>query len=263
MSKDQENLKVLTTLGLTSREAKIYFTLNKIGKATIKDISTAARMDRPNVYGVVSMLQKLNLIEKMLARPVVFKAVPLNQGVLMMLEKKRKEFTELSVATKELLQTCKHLEDETSSEEGCQLMIIPKEKATDRKFDELFARNQKTNDAICNWSYMKSSLEYFLPFWKKLLKRNVKMRLIVYLQGKEKVPFNVLGLNKKGIFEIRYMNTPPKIALSIYDEREAFLSTSMIPHESSHLWVNSVAFVAFFHDYFEMLWQNSTKTPKI
>jgi sugar-specific transcriptional regulator TrmB len=260
LSNDQENLKILTSLGLTSNEAKIYFILDKIGATTIKGISTAARMDRPNVYGVVSRLQKLNLVEKMLARPIVFKAIPLNQGVPMLLEHKRKDLSELSTAAKKLIETCKHSECEAPSGGECQIMIIPKEKQTERKFEELFAHTYRTNEAICNWSYMKSSFKNFIPVWKNWLKRNVKIRTIFYLPGEEELPSSILGLSKKGSFEIRYMDTPPKIALSIYDEREAFLSTSRLPSESVHMWVNGAGFAAFFHDYFEMLWRNSTES---
>lgn len=100
LPQEEQPIKILTTLGLTYREAKIYLTLNSLGKATIKELSVTAHMDRPNIYGVIAKLQKLNLIEQMLTTPIVYKAVPLDQGVEMMLEHKRHDLTELSRETK-------------------------------------------------------------------------------------------------------------------------------------------------------------------
>ncbi len=254
---EEEQLKILTALGLTVREAKIYFTLNRIGKATIKNLSAAAKMDRPNVYSVVAKLQKLNLIEQMLTAPIVYMAVPFGQGVQMLLEHKKSEFNELSEATKELLKSYKPTNTEAHEEN--KLMIIPKETPTEKKFEELFAHTEKLNEAVCYWPDPKISL-YYLPIWKKMLKKHVEIRLIVYLPSAKELPKSVIELMQNPSFKMRFTNSPPKIALSIHDQREAFLSTSMSISESSHLWVKSVGFVSFFQDYFDMLWQNCTET---
>ena len=256
LTQEEEPIKLLTNLGLTCREAKIYLTLNRIGKATIKDLSAAAHMDRPNVYGVISKLQKLNLIEQMLATPIVYKAVPMGQGVEMMLEHKKHEFTELTRETKKLLKTYSNIRKERLQEE-CKLRIIPKETPTQKKFDELFAGTEKQNEAICYWSEPSSVLSWDYPIWKMLLKKNVEVRLIVYIPPDKKLPEKAQELTKNPLFKIRYIDSPPKISITIHDQKKAFLSTSLSP-DSSFLWVDNVDFVAFFQDYFEMLWQKSS-----
>jgi sugar-specific transcriptional regulator TrmB len=257
---DQKNIETLTELGLTYREAKIYFTLNKIGQATIKNLASAAKMDRPNVYGVIRKLQKLNLIEQLVTNPILIKAVPLDQGVLTLLENKKKEVTKLSVAAKELIQAFKVSDEDARLENGCKIMVIPKSKAAARKFKKLFYTTEKSNEAICYWPNEEASLG-LIPLWKVMLKKNVQIRLVVYLPEDEKLPPKVLNLTKNPAFKIRYMSSKPKIPLSIYDEKDAVLATSMSREESLFLWVNSVDFVGgFFLDYFEMLWQNSSET---
>jgi len=88
LSLEEKNIKILIELGLTYREAKIYYTLNRLGEITIKDLAENAHMDRPNIYGVIKKLQKLNLIEQIIDSPVSYKAVPLEQCVQMLLEQK-------------------------------------------------------------------------------------------------------------------------------------------------------------------------------
>ncbi len=258
LSLEEKNIKILIELGLTYREAKIYYTLNRLGEVTIKDLSENAHMDRPNIYGVIKKLQKLNLVEQIIDSPVSYRAVQLEQGVQMLLEQKKNAFSELSKAAKELLESNKLGNREKLYEES-KLMIIPKQTPTVKKFDQLFQETKQLNEAICYWSNPKLSLRY-IPIWKKLLKKNVKIRLIVYLKPGKELPKQVLLLTKNPLFKIKYANSMPKIALSIYDKKDAFLTTSMKPSDSMHLWVRSVDFVSFFEEYFEMLWEKSAES---
>lgn len=257
LSQHEEPIQILTNLGLTYREAKIYLTLNKIGNATIKELSKAAHMDRPNIYGVIAKLQKLNLIEQMLTTPIVYKAVPMAQGVEMMLNHKKHELTELSRETKKLLKIYRNTRNEQLPQE-CSLRIIPKETPTQKKFDELFEATEKLNEAICYWPEPSYVLSWDYPIWTQLLKKNVEIRLIVYIPPNKTLPEKAQELTKNPLFKIRYLDAPPKISMTIHDQKKAFLSTSLSMN-SSFLWVDDVEFVAFFQDYFLMLWQKSSE----
>jgi len=68
--KQQTDTKVLTQLGLTSFQAQVYLTLTKLGTSNAKTIASIDRLDRANVYRVMTDLQKLNLVEKMLTKPI-------------------------------------------------------------------------------------------------------------------------------------------------------------------------------------------------
>lgn len=127
-----------------------------------------------------------------------------------------------------------------------------------KKFDELFAGTEKLNEAICYWPDPSRILNWDYPIWKKLLKRNIEIRLIVYLPPDKRLPEKVHELTKNPLLKIRYINFPPKISLTIHDQKKAFLSTSLST-DSSFLWVNNMDFVAFFQEYFEMLWQKSSE----
>jgi Predicted transcriptional regulators len=95
-----EDTKLLTRLGLTELQAQVYLTLARMEKATLRDLSAAAKTDRANVYRVINRLQELNLIEKLLATPTVFRALPLAEGIKMLLEKKDQEHNEIKAKNK-------------------------------------------------------------------------------------------------------------------------------------------------------------------
>jgi sugar-specific transcriptional regulator TrmB len=257
LPQEEQLITTLTSLGLTFREAKIYLTLNRLGQATIKELSAAAHMDRPNIYGVIEQLQKLNLVEQMLTTPIAYKAVPMDQGVEMMLDHKKHAFTELSKETSKIIKTYKNYRNQQLQEE-CKLAIIPKETPTQKKFAELFAGTERLNEAVCYWPEPSSILSWDYPIWKKLLKRNVEVRLIVYIPADKRLPEKALQLTKNPLFKIRYLDAPPKNSLTIHDQKKAFLSTSL-SSDSSFLWVDNIDFVAFFHDYFVMLWQKASE----
>lgn len=126
-----------------------------------------------------------------------------------------------------------------------------------KKFDELFEGTEKLNEAICYWPDPFMVLSWDYPKWKELLKRNVEIHLIVYIPVDKGLPKKAQELTKNPLFKIRYLDSPPKLSLTIHDQKKAFLSTSL-SRDSLFLWVNNSDFVAFFHDYFEMLWQKSS-----
>ena len=98
-----EDTKLLTRLGLTELQAQVYLTLAKMGKATLRDISSASKADRANVYRVITRLLELNLIEKLLSTPTVFRALPLADGIKMLLEKKDQEHNDIKAKSRALL----------------------------------------------------------------------------------------------------------------------------------------------------------------
>jgi sugar-specific transcriptional regulator TrmB len=96
----EEDIQTLTRLGLTILQAEIYLTLTKLEKATIKTLSTTTKIDRANVYRIVSKLQELRLVEKMITNPTVYKAVPIQDGAPMLLERQTQEYQEIRLRTK-------------------------------------------------------------------------------------------------------------------------------------------------------------------
>ncbi|MGD0645803.1 MAG: helix-turn-helix domain-containing protein [Candidatus Bathyarchaeia archaeon] len=261
-TKDEEDAQILTRLGLTFLQAKVYLVLAKMGKATSKQISSATQIDRANVYRVISKLQELGLVEKMLTLPTIFEAVPTYEGTSMLLEHRTKENQEIEAKTKELLTKCERNSEETVHEEDCQFILVPKEKAILRKLGEMFDRVRETYEMIFYWSHVDPNVKILIKMWKTLLKKGIKIQFIAYLQEGEALPTSVLNLSKNGLFEIRCIPTPPVSTLSIFDQREALITTSSKIHalESTSLWVGNPGIVEIFQDFFELMWRNSTIT---
>ena len=85
LASQDEITQVLTDLGLTHSQARIYFALSRSGASTAKTISTISRVAREHVYEVLPQLQDLGLVEKIIDVPSKFRALPIEEGLYLSL----------------------------------------------------------------------------------------------------------------------------------------------------------------------------------
>jgi sugar-specific transcriptional regulator TrmB len=68
-----------------------------------KTISKTAQVSKPDVYRVLAALQERGIVEKALSIPAMFKAVPIEQTLNILLQSKDKELDMLREKTEQLL----------------------------------------------------------------------------------------------------------------------------------------------------------------
>lgn len=260
MSQD-EDIQTLTKLGLTVLQARVYLTLAKSGKATIKTISKASEIDRSDIYRIVYKLHELGLVEKMITTPNTFRAVPIREGLPMLLKRKTKEHNEITAKAKKLLQKYEKNSEETAlQKEECQFILVPKKEAARRKFKKAIENTQTSCDMILHWECFRYGMLEDTEIWKKTVEKGVKVRFIVYKSENEKAVSRIVQiLKKKGSFKVRYIFTPPPATIAIFDKKETIITISPIPHprETPNLWSNNPGLIAIFQDYFEIMWRAS------
>jgi sugar-specific transcriptional regulator TrmB len=163
-----EDIQTLTKLGLTVLQARVYLTLAKSGKATIKTLSKASEIDRSDAYRVVSKLHELGLVEKMITTPNIFKAVPIREGLLMLLRRKAEEYNEMEAKTRELLQKYeKNNEEKTLQRDESQFILVPEKEASRRKFTNAIVNTQTSIDMILQWECFRYGMIEDTETWKK------------------------------------------------------------------------------------------------
>ena len=103
MLQNDKTIEILMNLGLTYLQAKTYLTLTQLEKAEAQKISKASDVARQDIYRIMPTLEKLGLAEKVIGTPILYKATPLKEGSLMLLQKRTKEHTTLQEKIKLLL----------------------------------------------------------------------------------------------------------------------------------------------------------------
>lgn len=253
----QTDTKVLTQLGLTASQAQVYLTLTKLGTATAKTIAAVDRLDRANVYRILSDLQGLNLVEKMLTTPVNFKSLPIKDGIQMLLENRQKEQQEIEANTKELIEKYKKARLEKPLED-CQFSLIPEDKAILRKIREMNQNCQEYYDLIFNGKAFFEIVDDMKVYFKQLFKKGVTMRFIVYFNEGEKLYDELSSLPRNKHLSIRYTSTPPSTMLLLCDKKEALINTTTSAHiKETSLWSNNPVMVSILQEHFNQRWKEA------
>ncbi len=195
----------------------------------------------------------------MITVPTLFKAIPINEGMPMLLEHKAKEDREIEAKTKEVIKKYGANTQENTSEEG-QFALVPGEKATFRKLFEMADRCQKSYDFIFYWKAALQIIDKIIIFLKELLRKEIDIRILVYMNEGERLHKEVLSLKRNGSFQARCTFTSPPITLSLFDNKETFFNIALFnPSETPSLWSNNPTLIVILQDYFEQKWRDAKK----
>ena len=119
-------LKVLFDLGLTLKQARVYLALSRSRILKISEISRISNVVRPDLYKTLSKLQQLGLVERIIQTPIAYSAIPIEEGVSLLLENKREKFRRIRAETQILLEKAKMNKPNNSDPLiGAQFILYP------------------------------------------------------------------------------------------------------------------------------------------
>lgn len=90
-----EGVDVLTGLGLSDRQARVYLALLKLGIVR-RVVAKLAGVPRQTVYYSLVELQRLGLVKQNLSAPTSYAALPYSDTVKRLLEQKTHELVKIS-----------------------------------------------------------------------------------------------------------------------------------------------------------------------
>jgi sugar-specific transcriptional regulator TrmB len=264
----EEAVQVLMNLGLTPTQAKAYLTLCRLGRSTTKTISTESRIARQDIYRTLAELQESGLVNKTITRPVMFEAVPIQDAIDGLMERRAKKTRELQKGTKRLLLNFRENNKRcAANNEEQQFVMVPKGEAGILKRRKAIESAQKSIDVVNSWKRFPKTVLTYAGETKKALQRGVELRVITEKPGNAKsIPKEILEFQEIGAFRIKYITDPPPAVISIYDKKEilvATLSSTGLDH-SPTLWTNNPSMIAVVRDYFEIMWITAMEEdPKV
>jgi sugar-specific transcriptional regulator TrmB len=262
MPLQDEDVQTLTGLGLTTLQAKLYLTMVKTGKTTVKQISNASNVARQEVQRVTAELLNLGLVERILGNPTEFQPLSINDAMSFLLQRRAKITLELEERANQLLKNFKSNQPESQNDEEPQFIVTTGKKAIEKGRD-VINRTTRVFDLISGGSW--KNIWYTSSVYKEqniqALKRKVKMRIVT-----EKFPDKrlVYAAYKHALgdpnFEIRFIPFSIPVTLGIYDKRELLVPTSTLKllGDSPMLWTNNPSLVTAVQSYFDQLWKQAT-----
>jgi hypothetical protein len=163
----------------------------------------------------------------MLTAPINFKALPIKEGIQMLLENRQKEQQEIESKTKELIEKYQKTRVEKPIED-CQFSLIPENKAILRKIREMNENCQECYDLIFHGRAFFEIVDDMKIYFKKLFKKGVTMRFIVYLNEGEKLYKELSSLPRNRHLSIRYTSNPPSTMLLLCDKKKRYLTLLLL-----------------------------------
>jgi sugar-specific transcriptional regulator TrmB len=252
-------------LGLTYIQAKVYLALAKYGAAKISTLSKLSDVARPDLYRTLTRLYDLGLVVKIVQAPVHFKALPIEDGIKVLLKKKHSEYEKVKQQSDALLGSLKRNSGLDFTAENSQFILIPQHDTVINRLRQAINSSQSTVDVVISWKrFMHGIGNMFAEEAKNASDRKIKYRFVV-----EKAPSQ--KINQSGMqfwqnypsFQVRYVSEHPETVFGIYDRKELFVIVdpkSDLPG-SPALWTNNSSLIALVQAYFDMLWQTAKEKP--
>ena len=147
-------------LGLTLVQAKVYIALANSDALTIQKISDVSGVARTDLYRIMKELQNEGIIEKILTHPIQFKAVPMNEVLNRLIQKRNKESLEIKKKTLALQIELKKKQKSNPTNIAPIFILIPSKRAPDR-IGEAIDNAKKSINLAVSWSRFSRGLNFF------------------------------------------------------------------------------------------------------
>ncbi len=254
-----KKISILTGLGLTVPQAKIYLALAKSKFLDAQTISTNSGIARPDVYRVLGQLEREGFVATIIEEPKRFQAIPIDECLSMLIAKREGKIAELKKEAQALMVAYK---PDIQDEKDCckpEFLLIPNKDALFNKTKKLVT---ETRECICLLGRRKMlywCLTYSQPL-KAAITRKVNIRLIIDVSHEN--PENLKPLktfNKYPTFSLKLLREPMKASFGIYDKKQIIIGTTEedLPNKYPCLWSNNKQIVDLTQDYFEIMWEKA------
>ncbi len=255
-----DNIQTLVGFGLTCLQAKTYLALVKLGKADVNAIAKASNVARQDIYRIMPTLQKLGLTEKIIAKPTMYKATPIREGLSILLQNRKTEIAELQKNARVLINTFQANNAEIFlTEEETQFTITSEITRLLKMHKKQTENAQESIDVMIPIINVPSKVNDEWSNLKKPLKRGIKVRLITPKPSKETAPTAWQTFVKNPSFELKYLTAPINFGMHIFDKKEITLAVSTKKILPS-LWSNNPHVVELAINYFNEMWNKKTTT---
>ncbi len=257
---EDEDIKLLTQIGFTGNQSKLYLTLLKIDKASGTQLAKHSGLPRPVVYRTLKEIQKMGLVEQELTKPYKFKAIPVKDGLEILMIQRLQQYKEMREKTRSFLAKYQHDEKQNLPASESKFIIV---EGKDRVIQMMRLMNnkvKKTVRIISTYRRWLHSLEYCVQNYRKALTRNVKFQVILETTEDQIVfPKKMNTLLTNDNFSLRIHKRPLKTNLGIFDEHALMfnLFPSHTLEESQTLWTNHTSFISMSKDHFSKIWTKS------
>jgi len=213
-------IDILMKLGLTRLQAKTYLTLTQLDKAEVKKIARMSGIARQDIYRIMPTLEKAGLAEKIVATPILYKAVPLKDGTLSLFKEKSSEYAELKASLKMLAESKEKNDNAVVHNAETEFVITSERKRLVKKFERAFLR-ASTVDLLFPPGGLNFVIFNFFDCFAAAVSKGVRFRVLT--QKTEVSPAimrKIKDLTASPLFELKFIDANIDFGVCIFDDKE-------------------------------------------
>lgn len=258
MITDSDTLSVLTDLGLSVLQAKIYLTLLTQKSTPIRAISYLSKVSRPDVYRVIAQLEELKLVRKTIAKPARYEAVPIRNCTSFLVQKQEKKLLDLKDKIPSIISKIDEIKTQDSNDQkDIDFKILTQGGLTQEGQDFIINAKESILAIIQrDRTIAQVARGSFMPLVTEALKRNVEIHVVIVLKSQRiKEIFQERSLQNN--FKVKFFNGPLPCTFGIRDRKEVIISTKSLEEPNfQFLWSDNKCMVDLCIDYFNRLWNS-------
>jgi sugar-specific transcriptional regulator TrmB len=252
-----EEIATLNDLGLTIVQAKAYLALARSGMLSIAATSDISKVPRTDLYRVLKELEKKGLVERVIANPTQFKAIPIDDCLDVLFQQRTAESLELQKKASKLRQNSKFKIDAAQRRKDTSIfMLIPSNRAMERIGTAIDSARESV-DVVVSWLRFSRGIFLYAEKLEKAYRRNVVCRFVIELPENGKIPQEQASFMKQNpMCRVKYVATHPQTVIGVYDNKEVFIieNPKADLKESPALWSNNSSLISLVKDFFEISW---------
>jgi len=240
------NIAAFMDAGLTNMQARVFIAIVGLGETSAQRISEILNIDRANVYKTLKEVEKLELIEKYIENPTVYKAVPWPIAFSILASTKRQKYNSTIRALEKFgKESGKHVQIEPEERQDYFKMLPSSKNLFTRKWEKSIQNVTHSLDIIANEK--RGFPDVALPdIYGNLLEKGVKIRLLTDRHAKNDEGFTLRVKEFQSLFqhpnmEMRFTFTSLKPYCAIFDNDFMFfvLDDTVFVQNSRSLWTNN------------------------
>lgn len=263
MQSFDEPVETLINLGLTVLQAKVYLGLAKLGTSTGRVTAKEATVAPQDVYRVLAELQETGLVEKIIAKPNKYCAMPIEEGLAMLINRRKSQTKQLEKSVKAVSKLFHpSLKEAQKTEEG-DFVLIGKEEPIKNRAHRMIETTHSSLDLMNEFNNGTMGHDNLYNLEMKLLNRGGKIRDIL---SRTTPTFHLTKTfcslqQRHPEFQVRYLDFPAPAILMIKDGKEALISTKTKTKtlKQPFLWTDNAILVQIIQQWYNQVWEKSSQ----
>ena len=255
-------VKLMNELGFTNSQARVYVALAANGNSGVANLAKLSDVHRTDLYRVVKELEKKGFVERIIANPTMFSAIPLDVCLDILMQERAKEFRQLRKEVIELKRTFVSKTKNKKPSEQSKFVLVPGRRVVE-KIGKSIDDTEKNADLFISSMRFIRGMFAFSDNMKKSWDRGVKWRMVIYKDGDSQDFWKWIKFCRKTqLCQIKFTAEEPRNVIGIYDEKQVFIldNPKLGLTDSPGLWSSNVGLIQLAKDQFNRKWKQGSKS---